>query len=557
MKTTTQTEAPTGVALVEESVHLLRRLPLGWWALYLSGTVPWVAGVLWGWSQLTWFAPGPGQRAWIALVMVGLFGWLKLVQAEGAARMMAWRSGQEAAAWNWGRARRLGLAQLRSQAWGLLVLPFAAVLTVPFGWVMAYFQNLTVLGDEMGVAKQAQKRALDWPSQNHMGLLWMGLLAGVVWVNVASFFYLLPWLANRLLGVDNLFATEGVLMFNSTFLMVVTLLAWLVWDPVVKAFYTLRVFYGQARTTGRDLRGELRAVVRRAGRPVLGWLIVSAVVGAMSGTELSAQTDGRETPTTQTVTEVEIDATIEQVLQGDDFRWSLRPLPTEEEENGLVAGIFRAGRKQIKQLVQTLKSWGRSIGDWIDDWQTPEGQREFAAENSGTGEVSTVWKWLVYFLLAIVVGLLVWVLWLAWRQAQRPMQGEVAATALKDVVPDLKDERVHAAQLPWERWLELARECLANGELRLALRALFLAQLARLGAEGLLRLRPSKTNLDYERELARTAIMERGRLQEFQGRRQRFESVWYGRAEVESEVLSEWLTALETQTPAEVTGGRQ
>lgn len=56
-----------------------------------------------------------------------------------------------------------------------------------------------------------------------------------------------------------------------------------------------------------------------------------------------------------------------------------------------------------------------------------------------------------------------------------------------------------------EGWLGLAREQMAKGEWRLALRALYLANLARFAAEGWVTLVKSKTNLDYERELRRRA----------------------------------------------------
>ena len=37
--------------------------------------------------------------------------------------------------------------QASLQPWGLILRPVALIVTVPFVWVAAFFQNATVLGD--------------------------------------------------------------------------------------------------------------------------------------------------------------------------------------------------------------------------------------------------------------------------------------------------------------------------------------------------------------------------------------------------------------------------
>src|ERR1700733_8371753 len=76
----------------------------------------------------------------------------------------------------------------------------------------------------------------------------------------------------------------------------------------------------------------------------------------------------------------------------------------------------------------------------------------------------------------------------------------VAAEAIQSA-PDLRDENVGADQLPEDGWTKLARELLAKGELRLALRAFYLASLAHLADRNLINLARFKSNRDYEREL--------------------------------------------------------
>src|SRR5436190_21100441 len=91
-------------------------------------------------------------------------------------------------------------------------------------------------------------------------------------------------------------------------------------------------------------------------------------------------------------------------------------------------------------------------------------------------------------------GMLDWMLWRNWKQARQTVT--VEAEALPPPV-NLESENVLASQLPENEWLLLAREKMEAGELRLALRALFLATLAHLGEKRLLQIGRSKSNGDY------------------------------------------------------------
>src|SRR5204863_6692298 len=121
------------------------------------------------------------------------------------------------------------------------------------------------------------------------------------------------------------------------------------------------------------------------------------------------------------------------------------------------------------------------------------------------------------------VGFSLWRGWLVGQQARRSARPILAEQAVADAAPDLTDENVQAAQLPADGWLALAREQAARGEWRLALRALYLATLARLAAEGLISLAKFKTNLDYEREVRRRALSREEITAAFARRRREFE----------------------------------
>ena len=112
-------------------------------------------------------------------------------------------------------------------------------------------------------------------------------------------------------------------------------------------------------------------------------------------------------------------------------------------------------------------------------------------------------------------------------------------------VPDLGDERVVASQLPADDWLKLARELMGKGELRLALRALYLASLAHLAQREMISVARFKSNRDYERELRRRARALPDLLSAFAENVGIFDRAWYGLHDVTEEAVQRFQSNLE------------
>ena len=102
-----------------------------------------------------------------------------------------------------------------------------------------------------------------------------------------------------------------------------------------------------------------------------------------------------------------------------------------------------------------------------------------------------------------------------------------------------------ADQLPEEGWLGLAREMMARGDLRLALRAFYLAGLANLASRGLIAIAVFKSNREYEAELRRRARVQPVTQTAFSQNVAAFDRAWYGLHEVTQEALQEFQSNLE------------
>lgn len=546
-----RSDAPGALELIEEAVNLLRAAPPGAWAIYLAGAVPWVLGLGYFWAATSWFAPKPEEILWRAFGLVLVYLGLKTAQAEFCARLRARRLGVAAAPLAWRGLARTAARQARTQGWAVPVMPVAALLTLPLVAAWSYFECVTALAagpDPEGdtLEARARREATRWPGPAFVACLLFTGLWLCVWLNIATGFYLLPWLARTLFGLENLFGLSGWWALNSTFFALVTVLTWLAVDPLVKAYHVLRTFYGEARRTGEDLRLELRGPARAArlvAALVVVWLTLAPGVGGLRAAE-SAEPVAVASP-------AQVDAALDEALRDRDFRWGLQPLPAVEavtDEDGWLKRFVRQGFEFVAQLIRDVRDWIKEFVEWLDGLFG--GKKEKPAKASvakGKGmDLAAIARAMLYVLLGLCVIALGWVLWASWRKrplAPRPL-APLAAAALP---PDLNDEKLEASRLPEDEWLALAREQLARGEWRLALRALFLASLAGLGARGLVILARTKTNLDYERELTRRAAARAGVVAGFRARRLAFEQIWYGRAAAEEALARAWLAELERE----------
>jgi len=543
---------PRAVELVEEAVHLLRQHPRELAGYYLA-TGPFALTLLFAWAHVTWFAPQDGEVAAGALLLVLLFGVMKAGQHHFLQRLLALRRDADPPAWSWRTLPGAWGAQLRLQAAGIVLLPITALVAVPFGWAAAYFHTAAVLpveaGDTAETRRQAWVQARLWPRQNHWALAILGVTWLVMFVNIAAAFYFIPTLATRLLGLKTAFAITGWSYFNTTFLFLVVVLTHLLVDPLIRTFYLLRVFYGQARRTGADLQQVLARERRTLRTGVLAVIGLMAVLGTQPRVE--AAVERAPTEVRGAASPSALDRALDRVLEEPDFRWRLRPKPRgpEDQAEGMIQGAFRATFETLVEFVRSIYHQLERFGNWISSL-LPKKSAGKTDVPSARAPSSFDWmaalQGVAYVLLGAVAILLLVLAWKIWRQNRHVPQLPVPAV-LPDVVPDLRDENVQASHLPSDGWLDLARRQRAAGEWRLALRALFLATLARLAHERLLTLTKFKTNLDYERELRRRAQSRAEAVEGFQRRRREFEEVWYGAGETGVAQVDAWLAEMEAR----------
>lgn len=521
--------------LIEESVHLLRSSPASGAAWYALGTLPFLSALLYFWADMSRGAFAEEHVTEAALGLAVLFAWMKLGHSIFAAKLRAAITG-DVANFSVRAAARVALFQTIIQPTKLFVLPIAALIALPFARAVGFYENATALGDGDTVGtlmRKAGRQAKLWPRSNHMGLALLLLFAFFAFINLGLLVVLGPHLFKGLTGVESIFTRSGINVFNTTFLAAIAALTYLCCDPLVKAIYVLRCFYGESLHSGEDLRVELRRASLSENR------LVALLVGfALLVCPIVLRAESRPP-----VEAPELDRSISETLNRPEFSWRMPREQTEVapvQNNSFLASVGRWTKSVLKKI-------GHWIGNFLD-WLERHMRRPPESDSGSPGELKSglagTSRMLLYAFLVVVCGVVIFFLIrLIWKR--RGKTDELAAEPLAATKIDLADETVTADQLPEDEWLALARTLIAQKEFRLALRALFLAGLAHLAQQQIVALAKHKSNREYAAEVRRRAAEQTSVQHAFTENMMAVERVWYGLHDVTPEAIDQFHANLE------------
>lgn len=569
MSRTTRKQGRSGVQIAEEAIHLLRETPLAVFAVYYIGSLPFVLGIIVFWAAMRQSAYAYYSLPGASLGLAALFIWMKTWQSRFCRLLLARLQGETPEPWTILRFLRTGAVQASVQTTGFFILPVALLATLPFGWVYAMYQNATVLDhgeyrSARELLRDAVAQAKLWPTQNHL-ILWLLspflllLVAGFYlaavpiaeslspefggWIigfyatifsllvmplsplgmaialNICMAFLAGAGLLRSVLGIETAFTMSGGAASNSTFVAIVCGLTYLCMDPAMKAAYVVRCFYGMSLNNGEDLRIALR----RASRTIAPVVLVASFL--LLSTPAAAQTPA-ETPSAPpkaaAVDSHDLGRALDSELGKWCYTWRMPREQVKAQEEGFLVRTLRS----IAESIQTAFRKLRDAFNRFVDWLFPENDHPSRSTSPKLGNLRPVLEFFLVLLIVLVLAALAFLLYRVWRDRQRL---EVQLSSLgAPVLPDLEDENTAADQLPEQGWIALARELMDKGEFRLAVRAFFLAMLARLAGAELIRIARFKSNNDYAGELARHAHVQPDLLPTFLTGAATFESVWYG-----------------------------
>ena len=532
--------------LIENATHLLRTAPAGALLAYYVGSVPCILGLLYFWGDMIRGAFAHSHLIQASLSAALLFLWMKIWHTVFMVKLRAHLMLQPEGPWTATRVARIALIQVAVQPWGLFLRLIAAQIIVPYIWTYGFFQSVGLLGDGTHrtfreVISESSRQAGLWLWTAHRAFGAIFLFTLFVWLNVCVAFGMAPMLLKTFFGVETVFSRNLLTMLNSTTFAATIAATYLCIDPFRKALVVLRCFHGSSLQSGEDLRVELRSL----RTPAPSAAVLSLLLGAWLVVSPCTPAQAEETPAAPPATQVEssdLNDSVDRVLKRREYAWRL-PLPDNPDEaanQGVVASFFDQIWKQVTQVYKAVNRWIDSVEDWLRHLFNREHKHREPRDvgNFNWAGAARITLWLLIIALVVIVGLLI----LRWSRGRiNEPETAVAETA----VPDLTQEDVTADQLPEDGWLRLANELIERGDLRLAVRAYYLAGLAHLGERKLINIARYKSDRDYDRELRRRARGNDGLLSAFDANLVTFEASWYGDHPVSRDTLGGFSENLE------------
>ena len=523
MKTRSKKHYKSAIRLIEEAVHLLRSSPGSLLAGYYIGSVPFVLGLMYFWADMSRSANAGEHCTMAALSLAFLYIWMKFWHAVFAHQVRAQMTGEPPCKWPWQRIISVGATQCLIQSTRFIVLPIAGVMLIPYGFCYAFYQNAAAhVGEDpqnitiRSTCKWAWRQSRLWPRQNHLLICIFWIFGVVIFLNISFTAFIIPQMVKTLFGIDSIFTLSGMRMIlNTTFWIAMLGTTYLCLDPFIKTAYVLRCFYGSALKSGDDLKKELNRALAGGKKMAMGMLVV--VLCAIPFTGFAGESSS--------VSPKELDRSIEETLGRREFAWRM-PRETiqagEEEAKGPLEAAIKWLLDGLAKGIRILEQWISQFFEWLENLM-PEGNTKTKPPNKSS--ITSV-RVVLILLLLLFLAVLTFVFFRIWRRRHTGTIPAVAAGVPPS--PDLNDESTKADDLPANRWLVLAEELTAKGELRLAMRALYLATLAYLAEHQMITIEIYKSNREYEQELRRRAHEREELLTIFAKSLNLFERVWYG-----------------------------
>lgn len=478
--------------MMDEAVHLLRTAPHSALSVSWLGSIPFAFGVMLFWSDLA--VEARVERCWTDTLLLLVLLAMNNVCRGKAARL--WRSQLRSVAAPKPRKSRLVVHCILGNI-RFLLLPLAGLVVLPMPYAVAYFRVASLVAetsseDVPGVMAEARRLASVIGMRSATLCLLLSFSYVIVFANIVVFLASLPFLVRLLTGWESTFSRAGLhLLANSEFWLIAAAFTWVAVEPLVQAVYCVAAFHAESVETGEDLRSRFHTLIRATALSTLLLCIASAEPVPARPVQLQHSIEEiRARPEYRRYTH----------LPGDT------PAPTWVEET----------TKRLSSLV----NWVRGIWERLLAWYKRRVFQTLPGSGSSSGNSLLLYLGCVVALIGAIAVLI--------RSRWRTRTSPQILTATDPVVLLADVAALSAEQLPEDRWRALAREAVERGDIRVALRALYLSALAWLGDQQWLKLHSGKTDHQYEQELRRRAHTYPEALLTFVNLLQVFERAWYG-----------------------------
>jgi hypothetical protein len=514
-------EGPLDV--LENAIRVLREAGISTLFLHWIGSIPFALAVLMFLLQVSDSRATDPVVALESLGLAILFVWMNCWRSIFAGTVRARLSSEVAAARPRGGLLNLIAVQAVAGATKLLVLPFATLIVFPLPTVVAYYRSLAVIasgpvhGGPRESFSRARRLARYQPELSWLVFPLLFLLALVVWLNCLAIIASSPQLVRILTGYESTFSRSGIYFMMSSMCIGLSLaLAWVVFDPFIQAVYCIRCYQAESLETGEDVRAGIRNLRLRA--PAAAAMV--ALLFAACAPLVRAN-----------ITPADLQKASAAAMQSPEYTWRLPP-PEKDGPRSVpwIVSFFNRLADSTKSIRHAIGRVIDAFFRWLGDQFGGSDPKPGALPNRGL-------HWTVWLVIVVAGGIIAFV---AFRILRSRYEANDAAPAEAIQSVRLDAEDLTADRMPEDQWIELADQSLREGDLRLALRAFYLANLSWMGRAEFISIHPGKTNREYELELRRRGRTFPEARALFGANVAVFERAWYGLRDVAMEEIDEF-----------------
>ncbi len=530
------TKGPNALTIIDQSIFILRdNISTLLWRYYL-GTLPFLFGVLLFLIDMTKGAFAASYLLESSLGVALLFFWMKYWHINFCRELRKTISGETES------KNKLSVTtfinSIALQSIGLFFIPLSFFTVAGFPFAFAFFQYGLILDENenfRSFLSKCRKNTILWPMQNSMILSILLLAFIFVMINAFTIISMIPIIAIKILGLQSFeyFGSSG--SFWVTFILSTLMISWSILDPIIKAIYSLRYYYGMSIKNGMDLIVPIRHNKKRFMAAILFITIISplfhnSIIIAKNKTKTSKNEIAK------------FEGIVDNVIKQPIYAWRLPTKIKEKKELGktdsIIKKIVKSISKYSKKIFKKIKSIFSKIKEWLEKL-APKKKDKLQRKKSNINWIGTVNRLFLGLLIILLVGAIVWAVILYLRDKNSKKTFEKKVQPIKNV--DLEDNNTTALDLPSDQWLQLVMECLEKGELRLAIRAAYLSVLASLGERHLLTLEKHRSNREYISEISIKGRKFTNLISNFTSITKIFEMVWYGNREVQKTLIDQVL----------------
>ncbi len=514
------------IDVLENAIRVLRKAGISTVFLHWIGSIPFALAVLMFLLQVSDSRASDPAVALESLGLAVLFVWMNCWRSVFAGSVRAQLSGE---AKDRSRGRLLDLIAVQSLAGAtkLLILPFATLIVFPLPAVVAFYRSLAIVasnpahGGPREIFSRARRLARYQPEQSWLLFPLLFLFALVVWLNCLAIIGSAPQLVRMLTGYESTFSRSGIFFVMSSMCIGLSLaVAWVVFDPFIQAVYCIRCYQAESLETGEDIRAGIRSFRLRVPAAAAMVALLFAALFAAFAPMVRAN-----------VAPADLQKASAAAMQSPEYSWRLPP-PAKDGPNSVpwIVSFFN-------RLADSTKSIRHAIGRAVDAFFRWLGDQFGGAEPKPGALPNRGLHWTVWLVIAIAGGIIAFVLFRILRSRYEANDAAPAET-IQSISLDAED--LTADRMPEDQWIELADKSLREGNLRLALRAFYLANLSWMGHAQFISIHPGKTNREYELELRRRGRNFPEARALFGTNVAVFERAWYGLRDVAMEEIDEF-----------------